>query len=116
MVALVHLGIVGQQHAGRSHRAHALRHHTYVHFGRAGQLNRRRILDAFADGDRLDIEDLNLGDEHGFLKLLVDCQTQQIRGIHIVGTQATELIHIGQVAMALSAAAEACSSAPCARR
>jgi len=44
-----------------------------------------------------------LGDEHGFLKLLVDRETRKILGIHILGTGATELIHIGQVAMALNA-------------
>lgn len=44
-----------------------------------------------------------LGDEHGFLKLLVDRESRKIRGIHILGSGATELIHIGQVAMALNA-------------
>lgn len=42
-----------------------------------------------------------LGDERGFLKLLVDKKSKKILGVHILGTQATELIHIGQVAMAL---------------
>jgi NAD(P) transhydrogenase len=44
-----------------------------------------------------------LGDETGLLKLLVDRETQKILGVHALGTQATELIHIGQVAMALGA-------------
>jgi NAD(P) transhydrogenase len=44
-----------------------------------------------------------LGDEHGFLKLLVDRKTRKLLGIHVIGSGATELIHIGQVAMALDA-------------
>lgn len=47
-----------------------------------------------------------LGDEHGFLKLLVHKETKKIVGVHILGTQATELIHIGQVAMALDSGIE----------
>ncbi len=42
-----------------------------------------------------------LGDEHGFLKLLVHRDTGKLLGIHILGTGATELIHIGQVVMDL---------------
>ena len=44
-----------------------------------------------------------LADEHGFLKLLVDCKTQKILGVHVIGTGATELVHIGQTAMAFGA-------------
>ncbi len=44
-----------------------------------------------------------LADEHGFLKLLVDCRTQRILGVHVIGTGATELVHIGQTAMAFGA-------------
>ncbi len=44
-----------------------------------------------------------LEDESGFLKLLVDCTTRKILGVHIIGTHATELVHIGQVAMSLGA-------------
>jgi NAD(P) transhydrogenase len=44
-----------------------------------------------------------LGDESGLLKLIVDRESQKILGVHALGTQATELIHIGQVAMALGA-------------
>ncbi|MBS1986058.1 MAG: Si-specific NAD(P)(+) transhydrogenase [Bdellovibrionales bacterium] len=44
-----------------------------------------------------------LGDEHGMLKLLVHRETRKILGIHIIGTGATELVHIGQVALALGA-------------
>jgi NAD(P) transhydrogenase len=39
------------------------------------------------------------GDEHGLLKLLVNADTRRLEGVHIVGTAATELIHIGQVVM-----------------
>jgi NAD(P) transhydrogenase len=42
-----------------------------------------------------------LGDLYGFLKLLVHRQTQEILGVWICGTQATELIHIGQAVMGL---------------
>lgn len=42
-----------------------------------------------------------LGDETGMLKLLVHEATRSILGVHIIGTGATELVHIGQAAMAL---------------
>jgi NAD(P) transhydrogenase len=41
-----------------------------------------------------------IGDVNGFLKLLVHSQTRRIIGVHVIGTGATELIHIGQCAMA----------------
>ncbi len=44
-----------------------------------------------------------LEDEFGFLKLLVHQRTRQIMGVHVIGTSATELVHIGQVAMAFGA-------------
>ncbi|MCA9728326.1 MAG: Si-specific NAD(P)(+) transhydrogenase [Candidatus Eisenbacteria bacterium] len=44
-----------------------------------------------------------LGDDSGLLKLLFHQETRQLLGVHIIGTAATELIHIGQVAMALGA-------------
>lgn len=44
-----------------------------------------------------------IGDQSGYLKLLVGREDRKILGIHIIGTGATELIHIGQVAMALGA-------------
>ena len=43
-----------------------------------------------------------LGDTHGLLKLLVSRDTRTILGVHILGTTATELIHIGQTVMGLS--------------
>ena len=47
-----------------------------------------------------------LADEHGFLKLLVDKKTEKILGVHVIGTGATELVHIGQTAMAFGATIE----------
>ena len=40
-----------------------------------------------------------LGDSHGLLKLLVSLDDRTLLGVHVLGTGATELIHIGQVAM-----------------
>lgn len=42
-----------------------------------------------------------LGDDSGFLKLLVHRDDHRLLGIHVVGTGATELIHIGQAVMEL---------------
>jgi NAD(P) transhydrogenase len=47
-----------------------------------------------------------LGDDTGMLKLLIHQKTHAILGVHIIGTQATELVHIGQAAMAFNATAE----------
>jgi NAD(P) transhydrogenase len=40
------------------------------------------------------------GDRSGLLKLLVHAETRLILGVHVLGTSATELVHIGQTAMA----------------
>jgi len=40
-----------------------------------------------------------VGDDAGLVKLLFDPETQRILGVHIIGERATELVHIGQVAM-----------------
>jgi NAD(P) transhydrogenase len=40
------------------------------------------------------------GDRSGLLKLLVDAETRELLGVHIFGTSATELIHVGQTAIA----------------
>jgi NAD(P) transhydrogenase len=45
-----------------------------------------------------------LGDDSGLLKILFHRQTRAILGVHIIGTSATELVHIGQAAMAFGAA------------
>ncbi|WP_447986973.1 Si-specific NAD(P)(+) transhydrogenase [Nitrospira sp. Nam74] len=42
-----------------------------------------------------------LGDDSGFLKLLVHRDDQRLLGVHAVGTNATELIHIGQAVLEL---------------
>lgn len=42
-----------------------------------------------------------VGDEIGILKILVHRETKQLLGVHILGTAATELIHIGQSFLAL---------------
>ena len=42
-----------------------------------------------------------IGDNTGFLKLLVDPETRRILGIHVFGEGAAELVHIGQIVMAL---------------
>jgi len=41
-----------------------------------------------------------LGDEVGMLKLLIHEETRRILGVHVIGTGATELIHVGQAVMA----------------
>jgi NAD(P) transhydrogenase len=41
-----------------------------------------------------------LGDAHGLLKLLVSSDDAALLGVHVFGTGATELIHIGQMLMA----------------
>jgi NAD(P) transhydrogenase len=47
-----------------------------------------------------------LGDAHGLLKLLVSREDHTILGVHILGTNATELVHIGQTVMGLSGTIE----------
>ena len=39
------------------------------------------------------------GDSHGMLKLLVSTEDRKLLGVHIFGSNATELIHIGQAVM-----------------
>ena len=40
-----------------------------------------------------------IGDEQGLLKLLVDSENRSILGVHIIGESASELVHVGQMAM-----------------
>jgi NAD(P) transhydrogenase len=40
-----------------------------------------------------------VGDSYGMLKLIVDARDRSILGVHIFGTAATELVHIGQAVM-----------------
>ncbi|HTQ80521.1 MAG TPA: Si-specific NAD(P)(+) transhydrogenase, partial [Thermoanaerobaculia bacterium] len=42
-----------------------------------------------------------LGDDSGFFKMLFHRDTRQLLGVHIIGTGATELLHIGQAVLAL---------------
>ncbi len=40
-----------------------------------------------------------IGDSYGMLKLLVHSETRELLGVHVFGTGATELVHIGQTVM-----------------
>jgi NAD(P) transhydrogenase len=40
-----------------------------------------------------------VGDRWGLLKLLVDRKTLKLHGVHIIGDNAADLIHIGQAVM-----------------
>ncbi|MDX6591675.1 MAG: transhydrogenase [Gaiellales bacterium] len=42
-----------------------------------------------------------LGDDGGLLKLLVSADDRKLLGVHVFGTAATELVHIGQTVMGL---------------
>ena len=47
-----------------------------------------------------------LGDQNGLLKLLVDPTTRRLLGVHVFGTGATEIVHIGQTVMGLGGTIE----------
>lgn len=47
-----------------------------------------------------------LGDDIGMLKMLIHQESHAILGVHAIGTGATELIHIGQAAIAFKATVE----------
>ena len=47
-----------------------------------------------------------LGDEHGLLKLLFRRSDMQLLGVHVMGEQATETVHVGMTAMLAGAGAE----------
>jgi NAD(P) transhydrogenase len=40
-----------------------------------------------------------LGDSYGMLKLLVELDNRRLLGVHVLGTNATEVVHIGQAVM-----------------
>ncbi|MFM7133857.1 MAG: Si-specific NAD(P)(+) transhydrogenase [Planctomycetota bacterium] len=42
-----------------------------------------------------------LGDRSGFFKMIFHRETRRLLGVHCLGTQATELVHIGQAVLAL---------------
>ena len=46
---------------------------------------------------------LIIGDTHGMLKLLFDSTSRKLLGVHIIGTNASDLVHIGQAVMNLGA-------------
>jgi NAD(P) transhydrogenase len=56
----------------------------------------------YADIPRGDI----VGDTAGFLKLIFHGDDLRLLGVHVMGEQATELIHVGLVAMMMNATAE----------
>lgn len=47
-----------------------------------------------------------LGDDIGMLKMLIHQESHAILGVHVIGTGATELIHIGQAVMSLRGTVE----------
>ena len=51
----------------------------------------------FADNPRGKIT----GDLEGITKLIVDVRTRKLLGVHVIGERASELVHIGQVAISL---------------
>lgn len=42
-----------------------------------------------------------LGDSYGLLKIIVHAEHRTLLGVHVFGTNATELVHIGQTVMGL---------------
>ena len=40
-----------------------------------------------------------IGDSDGFLKLLFRCGDMQLLGVHVIGEQATEMVHLGMIGM-----------------
>jgi NAD(P) transhydrogenase len=47
-----------------------------------------------------------IGDQHGFLKLLFRTDDMKLLGVHIIGEQASELVHIGLTALLSNATAD----------
>lgn len=47
-----------------------------------------------------------IGAQHGFLKLLFDMENMKLLGVHVIGEQATELVHTGLMALQSGATAE----------
>jgi NAD(P) transhydrogenase len=48
-----------------------------------------------------------IGDRHGLLKLLVSIDDRRVLGVHVFGTGATEVVHIGQVTMSTDGTVDA---------
>ena len=74
------ISFVGQ-HRGRAHRRRPCPYE--VGISRYRELARGQIV----------------GDSYGMLKLLVSTETRKLLGVHVFGTGATELVHIGQAVM-----------------
>lgn len=47
-----------------------------------------------------------LGDEIGMLKMLIHQESHAVLGVHVIGTNATEIVHIGQAVMAYQGTVE----------
>ena len=47
-----------------------------------------------------------ISDSYGMLKLIVHADTREILGVHVFGTSATELVHIGQAIMGCGGTAD----------
>jgi len=47
-----------------------------------------------------------IGDESGFLKLLFETQEMTLLGVHVIGEQASELVHVGLTALLMQATAD----------
>ena len=47
-----------------------------------------------------------IGDDKGFLKLLFRLDDMKLLGVHIIGEQATELVHVGLTALLLDQGAD----------
>jgi NAD(P) transhydrogenase len=47
-----------------------------------------------------------LGDDQGLLKLLFDPESLKLLGVHVIGDRATEIVHIGQVVIAMGGTIE----------
>ncbi len=50
-----------------------------------------------------------MGDRHGFLKLLFERDQGKLVGVHVIGEQATELVHVGLMALTAGMNARALS-------
>ena len=44
-----------------------------------------------------------MGEGEGFLKLLFSFEDLQLLGVHVIGEQATELVHVGLMALMMEA-------------
>ena len=57
------------------------------------------FLTLIAAGIGFSVRGAILGDSYGILKLLVHAESRELLGVHVFGTNATELVHIGQMVM-----------------